>query len=194
MIIFFILFTVFWLIQWTFLSAFIHTNNISRLVYSISNYVMDGFTIGIFTYGYVVFSGLSEQCSEAHPFPYYMMLVILIMQLATFLKYVSWAVLACIWIPIIIYLVYQELRNRRNREEPWDQFEENVFDNLEHKTLNTEIEQQYDSWSIWLVDFEKNDKIIILPWSERHNFHRAWIREWLLRKRVCPLWQQRVQR
>lgn len=193
MITWFLFFTIYCLLVWMFLTMFIRSNRISNLWYSVSTYPLDVVTIGLFVYGFIIFSNQSEECSIQYPFPYYVMLLVLIIQLATFLKYISWGILICICLPIVAYMVYREFRNRQQEyQAPWEDFERNVFDNLQHASYNTEIEQMYDTWSIWLLEFEKGDNIVILPCSQNHNFHKECIKQWFYRKRSCPLCQHNL--
>ena len=99
------------------------------------------------------------------------------------------------WLPIAAYVVYTHYREReaQNNESSWEQFELQVFNNFDQKSLTSEIESQYDSWPIWLIEYTQGDRVITLPWNARHFFHKEWIRQWFYRKRTCPLWSQRVE-
>ncbi|CAI2377290.1 unnamed protein product [Moneuplotes crassus] len=191
-VIWFLLFTIFSCFYCAYLASFIKTQKISNLAYSIATYPLDLVTIGLFIYGFIIFSDLTEECSLSHPFPYYMMLIILIIQLSTFLKYISCGILVLMCIPVVAFILIREYQNRPEPEQTWEDFEENVFNNLEHKTLDSEIQKDYESCCICLVDFEKEDRIIVLKCSESHHFHRECIREWMLRQRTCPLCKQAV--
>ena len=172
----------------------VHIKNIESMLL-IMSYPEDLVVVGLFIYGFLIFSNLDSKCSEKIPIPYYFMLLLLIIQLSTWLKYISWLLLVWMWLPIAVYVVYIHSREREtmNNESSWEQFELQVFNNLAQKLITSQIDSQYDAWSIWLIEFTQGDRVITLPWNERHFFHKEWIRQWLHRKRTCPLWSQRVE-
>ncbi|CAI2377196.1 unnamed protein product [Moneuplotes crassus] len=193
MIIWFLLFAIFSVFHCVFLASYIYSTNITSLVYTVSNYPLDLVTIGLFIYGMIIYSNLTEACSLEYPFPYYMMLIVLIIQLSTFLKYIACVILLILCTPLIAYILIREYMNRPQPEQSWEEFENDVFEELEHKTLVSEIQQNYESCCICLIEFEKEDKIVILPCNDSHHFHKNCIREWLRRQRNCPLCKQTVE-
>lgn len=110
----YLFFTGYWILQILFLCIFIYTAKISNLFYSVWSYPFDIITISFFIYGFTIFTGLSDQWALEYPFPYYLMLLILIIQLATFLKYISWGIVIWICLPLIIYVVIKSIQERRN--------------------------------------------------------------------------------
>ena len=178
-----------------FLWTFMYTTRISNLWYSIISYPEDLVVVCLFLYGFLIFSDLDNKCSDLIPIPYYLMLLILIIQLSTCLKYISWLILVWMWLPIAAYVVYMHYREREphDNESSWEQFEDQVFNNLDQKSLNSEVDSQYDACSICLIEFTQGDHVITLPWNERHFFHKECIRQWLHQKRTCPLWSHIVE-
>lgn len=197
MVIWFVCFTIYCISTAIFLFVYVKTDHITDLWYSVSGYPLDVITIGLFVFGFIIFSNLSEKWAIDYPGPYYIMLLILIIQLATFLKYISWGILICVCIPIILYAVFRGYRERnlqaQSAQAPWEEFERNVFVNLEEKSFNSEIQSIAEECWICMEDFKLGDKVIILPWNRQHHFHKDWIKQWFIRRHTCPLCKQNLE-
>ena len=73
-----------------------------------------------------------------------------------------------------------------------------AVDNQTIEKINCILYQPYyklrnKSWSIWLVEYEIDEAISVLPvWH--HTFHKEWISEWLIRNSTCPFWRRHISR
>ena len=47
-------------------------------------------------------------------------------------------------------------------------------------------------WSICLEYFKEEQKIIVLPWDERHIYHSNWVKQWFLQDLTWPLWKDKI--
>ena len=47
-------------------------------------------------------------------------------------------------------------------------------------------------WIIWMESFNEKEKVIRLPWNQKHFFHSKWISEWITVSPKCPLWNVEI--
>ncbi|KAJ9565386.1 hypothetical protein OSB04_001352 [Centaurea solstitialis] len=65
-----------------------------------------------------------------------------------------------------------------------------IYKNLKVKKYRQEGEEESEICVVCQVEFEKNEKIGVLQC--KHRFHPECIKDWLLRKNVCPLCKHQV--
>ena len=161
----FSVFGIFCLANVTFLQIFLRRSFVSRIWYTVSMYPIDVVIIGMFIYGFVIFSRMPDRCAETNPITYYLLTLILIILFGTFLKYISGIILLCWCLPVVTYIIIRDFRQRRDQEQNWEDFERNIFNNLRHLSIGSDIEQQHDSCCICLINFERGDDSGTILWA-----------------------------
>lgn len=100
--------------------------------------------------------------------------------------------ICCILTSAIVLIWYYQRKKKKEMRQA--NRIRDVLLNAVNLQLNLEDLNEDDSWAIWLEEFTENDKIIRLPWDQRHHFHSKCIGDWWARKTTCPLWKTAFNR
>lgn len=137
--------------------------------------------VGLFFWGCIILSSKKSNCYLLCPeIFHYCQALLLLSSIYIFMPIVV-LILVCVFIPFLLLISICIKGLKKNS------LDKKIMDQLERKEFNLESFPEYDECVICRANYEKGEKMIILPCNSKHYFHEACLVKWLEINCLCPI-------
>lgn len=137
--------------------------------------------VALFFWGCIILSSKKSNCPLLCPeIFHYCQALLLLSSIYIFMPIVV-LILICVFIPFLLLISFCIKGFKKNS------LDKKIMDQLERKEWDLESYPEDDECVICRGNYEKGEKIIILPCNNKHYFHEACLVKWLEINCLCPI-------
>lgn len=142
----------------------------------------------LFVWGCFLITNKISDCDHINPRLFQFCQILLYISFIYIFMPLMILIIVCFFIPflLIITLCFKKIEKIG--------CEKNVISVLERKEFDEKIYFEHDECIICKANFEKSEKLIILPCNKKHYFHENCVEKWLEINSLCPICRTNINK